>query len=97
MNWRSYWRPKPGPLLTWGRFQHAVWGALVCLVCYAVWGYAGLVVGVIAAALLGWAWERATYYLAPLAGWPHPYGDVRDLAAYIVGALLVAVPAARAG
>ncbi|MCA9726067.1 MAG: hypothetical protein KC729_00180 [Candidatus Eisenbacteria bacterium] len=91
MNWRDYWRPKHGPLLTWGRGSHCAFGAIVCWLSSLAWGYAGLAVGVLAAAGFAWAWERCTYYIAPLARWKHPYGDVRDLAAYIVGALLVAL------
>lgn len=96
--WRpGAWRRKVGPVLTWGRLSHLTVGAALA---YAGWFYRGdegLVVGVVAGALVGWGWERATWFLAPLADWPHPFGDLADALSFTLGGLLMGVVALVTG
>lgn len=85
------WRPKRGPVLTWGRAAHLSIGILVPSVARAIGGYEALgwaCAGTLVAAV---AWEAITPALAGPMGWVHRWGDVVDLAAFALGVGLAGV------
>lgn len=82
------WRPKRGPVLTWGRGVHLVIGAAIPLAAWARWGDDGLGFGILAVFAGGGVWELLTVRLAGPLGWAHRYGDVVDLGAFALGAVV---------
>lgn len=87
--WRPRWARKGGPLLTLGRLAHLAVGIIIATSGWHWLGDEGIALGVLAGALAGWAWERATWYLAPIAHWPHPFGDLADALSFTAGGMLV--------
>lgn len=77
-------RPKRGPVLTQGRVTHLLGGVLVPIAASQLWGYEGLgISGVFVVAAFGW--EAASVQLGKRFKWPHKFGDVIDLIAFVVG------------
>jgi hypothetical protein len=84
----TLWRPKRGPVLTWGRGLHLVMGAVVPSVAYWLGGYPALgwaCAGTLVAAV---GWELLTPALAGPLQWAHDAGDVVDLVAFAAGVVL---------
>lgn len=79
----SFWKPKPGPLVTIGRLSHFVIACVVPISACGAWGYEGLGLGLAIVLTVAVWWELGSRWM----GWPHPWGDVIDLLAFVAGAL----------
>lgn len=80
-----YWRPKRGPVLTWGRAAHLVIGAAVPIIAWMRGGYEALGWACVGAILFACGWEVCTPALSGPFGWVHRWGDVVDLIAFAAG------------
>lgn len=83
-------RPKRSPVLTRGRAAHLLIGFAVPAGSWLAWGYEGQAWATIAVAIGGSAWEAGSTLLAERFGWAHRYGDIVDLCAFLLGALIAA-------
>ena len=91
-------RPKQVPLITRGRIQHAVFGALIVLLSGLVpyWLHTapkvvdGAQWGMVFVFFFALIWEAGTPYIAKhfFPQWDHPYGDFPDWMAYFLGGAL---------
>lgn len=75
---------KPGPLLRWSRLLHASVAFGVTVAGSHFWGDTGCAFSGAGAIVGGFGWEIANRFTG---GW-HPFGDVVDFFAFVIGALV---------
>ena len=81
----TIWRPKSGRVCTWRRLLHLLVGLVVPWVAFRIGGYGALGFACWGMVIVAGAWEAFTPTLAVPFRWPHPWGDVIDLAAFSSG------------
>lgn len=101
MNGYEWWKPKAGPVFTRGRLSHLLFGGALTGLAALLGGllpfgtvYGGTAVGLTATHFGAPVWEWLTRVLAPHLEWAHPWGDILDFFAFILGAWLVGLPIA---
>ncbi len=79
------WRPKRGPVLTWGRATHLLVGTAVPTLAWLAGGYEALGWACAGTLLAACVWEIATPITGRWFSWVHRWGDVVDLLAFALG------------